>query len=97
MNILRNLCAAALLWAGMTAGAVAEEQPVSLKKAAGVDSVESNCGTCHSLDYVQMNSPFPNRQLWTAEVNKMIKVFGAPIDEPDAKAIIDYLSKNYGS
>jgi len=27
----------------------------------------------------------------------MIKIFGAPIDEADAKAIGDYLRKNYGS
>jgi hypothetical protein len=27
----------------------------------------------------------------------MIKVFGAPISEADAKAIKEYLTKNYGS
>jgi hypothetical protein len=36
------------------------------------------------------------RQVWDAEVTKMIKAFGAPISEPDAKEIAEYLSKNYG-
>ena len=68
-----------------------------LKKAPGLDKVEGNCGACHSLDYIQMNSPFPNAALWDAEVTKMIKAFGAPIDDADAKAIAEYLKKNYGS
>jgi len=57
---------------------------------------EANCGSCHSLDYIVMNSPFLDRQGWDGSVNKMIKVFGAPISAEDAKAIVDYLSANYG-
>ena len=77
--------------------AMAEERPVQLKKAPGLDKVEANCASCHSLDYIQMNSPFPNAALWDAEVTKMIKTFGAPIDDADAAVIKDYLKKNYGS
>jgi hypothetical protein len=44
-----------------------------------------------------MNAPFQDEKLWRAEVTKMISVFGAPIDDADAKAIIDYLAKNYGA
>jgi hypothetical protein len=44
-----------------------------------------------------MNSPFLNAAQWTAEVTKMIKAFGAPISDDDAKAIADYLAKNYGT
>ena len=77
--------------------AMAEEKLIDLKKAPGLDKVEGNCGACHSLDYIQMNSPYPNAALWDAEVTKMIKVFGAPISEADAKAIKEYLTKNYGS
>jgi mono/diheme cytochrome c family protein len=77
--------------------AAAEEQPIDLKKAPGLDKVEGNCGSCHTLDYIQMNSPYPNAALWDAEVNKMIKVYGAPITDADAKAIAEYLKKNYGS
>lgn len=93
MRIIAISVFAALL----AAPAFAEEKPVALKQAAGLDKVEAHCGACHSLDYVVMNSPFPNAALWDAEVQKMIKVFGAPIDDADAKAIGDYLKKNYGS
>ena len=32
--------------------AAAEEKPVQLKKAPGLDKVEGNCSGCHSLDYM---------------------------------------------
>jgi mono/diheme cytochrome c family protein len=97
---MRALIAA--LFAATLAGpvmthALADEKPVELKKAPGLDKVEANCAACHSLDYIQMNSPYPNAALWDAEVTKMIKAFGAPIDDADAKAIKEYLTKNYGS
>jgi len=74
----------------------AEEQPVSLKDAPGHDVVENNCAACHSLDYIPTNSSFLNRQGWEAEVNKMINVFGASMPPEEARAIVDYLVKNYG-
>ncbi|MEA2755339.1 MAG: hypothetical protein QOJ54_1628 [Aliidongia sp.] len=76
--------------------AAAAESDVTLKAAPGHDLVETNCQVCHSLDYIPMNSPFLPQKTWDAEVHKMIKAYGAPIDEKDAQAIIDYLSKNYG-
>lgn len=84
------------LAAGLTAAA-AQEQTITLKPGPGLDKVQANCSACHSLDYIQMNSPFLNAAGWTAEVTKMIKAMGAPIGDDDAKAIIDYLTKNYGT
>jgi sulfite dehydrogenase (cytochrome) subunit B len=43
-----------------------------------------------------MNAPFLGPAQWDAEVAKMIKAFGAPIDPVDAKTIGDYLKANYG-
>jgi len=77
--------------------ALADEKPVELKKAPGVEKVESNCAACHSLDYIQMNSPFMSPATWDAEVTKMIKAFGAPISDADAEAIKAYLKANYGA
>ena len=74
----------------------AAEQRVALKEGPGRDKVEANCASCHSLDYIQGNSPFMNRGVWDAEVVKMIKAYGAPISDADAKEIVDYLTKNYG-
>jgi len=87
----------ALLVAGFAVPASADESAVVLKKAPGVDKVEGQCSACHSLDYIPTNSPFPSAELWDAEVTKMIKAFGAPINDADAKIIAEYLKKNYGS
>ena len=87
----------ALLIAGFAVPASADETTIVLKKAPGLDKVETHCSACHSLDYIPMNSPFPGAELWDAEVTKMIKAFGAPINDADAKIISDYLKKNYGS
>lgn len=75
---------------------VAQERRIVLKDGPGRVQVEANCASCHSLDYVLMNSPFLDRNGWDASVTKMIKAFGAPINAEDAKAIVDYLSANYG-
>ncbi len=74
----------------------AKEKRIPMQDAPGVDVLEDNCGTCHSLDYIRMNSRFMDAKTWEAEVNKMIKTFGAPISEEDSKIILEYLIKNYG-
>jgi mono/diheme cytochrome c family protein len=87
----------ALVAVGFAFTAVAQEKPIELKNAPGRDKVESNCSGCHSLDYIPMNSPFLDAAKWNAEVTKMIRAFGAPISDDDAKTITDYLATNYGA
>jgi hypothetical protein len=89
-----SLIALAALVTG--SAALAEEKALALKDAPGRATAENMCVGCHSLDYIRINAPFMNRQTWTAEVNKMINAFGAPIPQNDAAAIIDYLTANYG-
>ena len=84
-----------LLVLALPAGA--DERTLKLKEGAGAEVVANNCSACHSLDYVVLNSPFPTRAMWQTEVAKMIKAYGADISAEDAKAIIDYLTNNYGS
>ena len=76
--------------------AAAQEGGVTLKKGPGLDVVETNCGSCHTLDYIRMNSPFMDEKAWDASVTKMIKAFGAPIDQANVKPIVEYLAKHYG-
>jgi cytochrome c5 len=76
--------------------AFAAENDFHLKDAPGKEAVEANCSMCHSLDYIQMNSPFLDRKAWEASVNKMIKAMGAPIAEADVQKIVDYLASQYG-
>ena len=77
--------------------ALADEQVIKLKQGPGLDKVEANCAACHTLAYIPMNSPILNAAGWDAAVNKMINALKAPIDEADAKAIKEYLAKNYGT
>jgi mono/diheme cytochrome c family protein len=77
------------------APALAQESKVVLKDAPGKDKAQV-CVACHSLDYIPMNSRFMDKAGWTASVNKMINVFGAPIQREDVDAIAAYLAENYG-
>ena len=53
------------------------------------------CLPCHSADYMSTQPPGKGRAFWNAEVQKMIKVFNAPIDSGDAAVIVDYLTAAY--
>ena len=88
------LLAVALLMAALGT-ARADESDIELKQAPGVDVVEGNCASCHSLDMIQMNFPVQDAKGWAETVGKMVHVMGAPISEDDQKQIIAYLSANY--
>lgn len=90
----RLLCLAVFL--ALPALAHAGEDQFQLKEGPGRDLVMQRCMTCHSLDYIAMNSVFLERKGWEATVNKMIKVMGAPIPEEDVAPILDYLTRHYG-
>jgi sulfite dehydrogenase (cytochrome) subunit B len=94
MNLFRLLAPVALI--AVSGVANADEFAIKLKPGAGVETVQNNCAACHSLDYIQTNSPYLNATGWNAEVTKMISVFGASISEGDAKTIAEYLTKSYG-
>jgi hypothetical protein len=76
--------------------ALGDESRVSLAAGPGADLVAGHCSMCHSLDYIQMNSPLFDRKGWEASVAKMMKVMGAPIREQDVPAIVEYLTVHYG-
>jgi mono/diheme cytochrome c family protein len=67
----------------------------ALKPGPGMEAAQRNCLPCHSTDYIQMQ-PRGDLKQWDGVVTKMIKVFGAPISDADAKAIAEYLAKEYG-
>jgi hypothetical protein len=69
---------------------------IDLAPGDGRIKVETRCAVCHSVDYLPMQPPLSKDQ-WTATVNKMIKVFGAPIAAEDVDPIIAYLSAAYGT
>ena len=73
------------------------DNPVSqLKPGPGVNAASLNCAICHSVDYIIRQPPM-NAAQWNAEVQKMITVYGAPINAADAKTIAEYIFAAYGA
>ncbi len=66
-----------------------------LKPGPGLEVVRANCVACHSTDYI-VRQPRGDAKRWGTEVKKMISVYGAPVDEADAKVIVSYLATAYG-
>jgi cytochrome c5 len=64
--------------------------PPELPEGPGKESYAANCILCHTPRYVTMQPAFP-RKVWTAEVEKMKKVYGAPIDDAKMPEIVNYL------
>jgi hypothetical protein len=62
----------------------------------GSDAINNNCLACHSAGMV-LNQPALSKQAWTAEVNKMINNYKAPIAAEDVGAIVDYLTALKGA
>jgi mono/diheme cytochrome c family protein len=72
------------------------EETAAFRPGPNLEVVQGNCTACHSADYISTQPPMQNRQeFWRAEVTKMIKVYGAPIDEADVSKIVDYLAATY--
>lgn len=82
-----------------TAAPVAYKTPdetTAFKPGPNVDVATNNCTACHSVDYVVTQPPMKDKKgFWQAEVTKMIKVYGAPIDDADVGKIVDYLAATY--
>ena len=88
-------CLAGVLAVVAQAGA-GDESSIVLSDGEGVGTVKAMCAVCHSLDYIQMNSPFQDATGWDKTVTKMVKVMGAPITPEDSSVIVAYLAKHYG-
>jgi hypothetical protein len=69
----------------------------TLKKTddPGYGRAEALCTSCHSRDYITTQPRGKGKDFWTAEITKMVNVYGAPIPEADRPPIADYLAANY--
>jgi hypothetical protein len=72
-------------------------ETATFKPGSNLEVVQNNCTACHSADYIQTQPRGTNfkEDFWRSEVNKMIKTYGAPIDEADVGKIVQYLSQTY--
>ena len=72
------------------------DEVAAFKPGPNLEVVQGNCSACHSADYINTQPPMKDKKgFWQAEVTKMIKVYGAPIDDADVGKIVDYLSATY--
>jgi len=72
-------------------------ETAAFRPGPNLDVVQNNCTACHSAEYIstQPRGPKYKKDFWQAEVTKMIKVYGAPIDDADVGKIVDYLAATY--
>ena len=97
------LFAASLAFAALLGSALAApvnyktpDEIAAFKSGPNLEVVQGNCTACHSSDYVATQRPMKDKKgFWQAEVTKMIKVYGAPIDDADVGKIVDYLAATY--
>ncbi|MEN3346541.1 MAG: sulfite dehydrogenase (cytochrome) subunit [Bradyrhizobium sp.] len=73
------------------------EETAAFKPGPNLEVVQNNCTACHSADYIktQPQGEKFKKDFWQAEVTKMIKVYGAPIDDADVGKIVEYLAATY--
>jgi sulfite dehydrogenase (cytochrome) subunit B len=73
------------------------EETAALKPGPNLEAAQNNCTGCHSSDYIntQPRNVKSKKDFWQAEVTKMIKVYGAPIDDADIPKIVEYLAATY--
>ena len=72
------------------------EETSVLKPGPNLDVAQNNCTACHSSDYIKTQPTMKSKKdFWQAEVTKMIKVYGAPIDDADVPKLVEYLSTTY--
>lgn len=66
----------------------------SLPEGEGRQLVIDRCGTCHPLSTALLKSA--SRDAWEETINRMVMIYMAPIDVPDAAIILDYLTAHFG-
>ena len=96
MRLLAVAFAAAVASAAVAAPLVYQlpDETAQLRPGPGVETAIV-CQACHSADYISTQPPGEGKAFWQAEVQKMIKVYKAPIAESDVAVIVDYLAATY--
>jgi hypothetical protein len=90
-------CAGVMTSAAKPISYTLPDETAAFKPGTNLEAVQTNCTGCHSADYIQTQPRGAKfkKDFWQAEVTKMIKTYGAPIDDADVPKIVDYLSENY--
>jgi len=93
-NLLRGRGAVAGSLATASALRGFPEIDVKLADGAGKPETQIYGGICHTTRYITVQPPLPSAT-WEAEVQKMVKTFGATIPEADTQKNLQYLREHY--
>jgi sulfite dehydrogenase (cytochrome) subunit B len=98
--LIASAAIAGLALGSVTAAPVSYTLPdetAVFRPGPNLEVVQNNCTACHSADYIQTQPRGEKfkKDFWQAEVTKMIKVYGAPIDDSDVPKIVEYLAAVY--
>lgn len=95
-----SLAASAALCSAATARSLTYELPQDATPAVlsqpEAELVVSSCGGCHSLDYLTTQPPGKGAQFWRDAVNKMITVYGAPVQPGEVDDLTTVLAGRMG-
>ncbi|MGC2809959.1 MAG: cytochrome c [Bradyrhizobium sp.] len=97
-GLMAGVCSSGLIEASAKPISYAlPNETATFRPGRNLETVQDNCTACHSADYVQIQPRGAKfkEDFWRAEVTKMIKVYGASIDEADIGKIVDYLAQTY--
>ena len=72
-------------------------ETATLKSGPGADMANSHCLICHSAQYITTQPRDKPLAFWKAEVEKMKKVYGAPIPDEQIDSLAEYLTRSYGA
>jgi sulfite dehydrogenase (cytochrome) subunit B len=98
--LIASAAIAGLALGSVTAAPVSYTLPdetAVFRPGPNLEVVQNNCTACHSADYIQTQPRGEKfkKDFWQAEVTKMIKIYGAPIDDSDVPKIVEYLAAVY--
>jgi mono/diheme cytochrome c family protein len=71
-------------------------ETAAFKPGPGAD-LAAQCLVCHSADYITTQPAGKPLAFWKAEVEKMKKVYGAPIADDQIEPLSQYLARSYGT
>lgn len=83
-------CEAAPKVAFQDASITLPDDPNELPQAPGRQAVMDNCTACHSPS-TMLQQPGVPREKWQATVEKMVKLYKAPVDPAAVPTIVDYM------
>lgn len=73
---------------------VCNAQKQTMQEVDGKTLFEKKCGSCHGIK--KATGQKKNQTEWTDTVMRMKNKNGAPVNDNEARSIIEHLAKNYG-